>query len=244
MKDKIIKDIRYFESDYENKDGNLLPSYVGVIYKFPNSVHQVSDRIARKLNQYNFISGTYDHIYINFSTYLQENEFSISNRFTEGWYKYIDYGLDPRKVNSLTDLEKENIIEVYTFKILRILYKNDKSRMEILEIAENEIMKYGSEVEIIYKIKETNSYKATLSYKINPHGGKSCAFLDYLNKKNGKGIKKKILDLHSFIDIYPLADLIVVKEDKVILQPKKSYKAQLFTSSYRIPVTVNIKEIE
>jgi len=51
MKERIIKDIIYYESDIQNISGNSLPHNVGTLYKFSNEVHAIGQRIARKLNE-------------------------------------------------------------------------------------------------------------------------------------------------------------------------------------------------
>lgn len=243
MKEKIIKGIRYFESDWVNKDGSSLPSYIGEIYKFHRRAHKVGERIARKLNQYKFIAGSYDHIYINFTTCLREGEVVLSKRHTEGWYIYINCGANPNSINCLRDSEKERLIEELTFKILRNLYHDDLARINLIDMVEEEIKKYGSETEIIYKIKETKSYKVLLSYQICPNDLESCAILEYWDKTNNMTFKKKIFNLYSYEDIYPLVDSISIKNESIIFQPKKSYRAELYNMRYTTPIRVSISEL-
>lgn len=66
MKDKIIKDIRYSESEILNIEGNSHPSNFGKIYIGVLDVVAIGQRIARKLNELKFVSGEFDHIDINF----------------------------------------------------------------------------------------------------------------------------------------------------------------------------------
>lgn len=239
--EKIIKDIRYYESNWENKAGSSLPSDLGEIYTFTTSIDQVGQRIARKLHQYKFISGIYDHIYFNFTTLISHDEFNISERNVESWLKYVDCGLDPEKVNLLNNSDKERLIEQYTFKVLRVLYQNDNNKLNILDIVEDEVIKYGSKVEIIYKEKDTSAYNVVLSYMINPLGGKSCVVLKYLDKKNNKEFKDEVLELDSFDDIYSLVNTVTVKDGYIILQPKKSFRAEMYNTRYNVPLKIDIE---
>ena len=89
MKEKILKDIRYFESNEDNISGNWLPHYTGNIYEFSKEIHAIGERISRKLNECGFVSGEFDHIYINFSTVLEDSELIISQRKPENWLIYV-----------------------------------------------------------------------------------------------------------------------------------------------------------
>jgi hypothetical protein len=83
--DKIIKYIRYFESNWLNVDDKPLPKDIGKIYCFNLDYVSIGQRIARKLNENKFILGASDHLYINFTTLLEENKIEISNRKPEWW---------------------------------------------------------------------------------------------------------------------------------------------------------------
>lgn len=48
MKDKTIIDIRYYETE---------------VYQFDKSLHAIGQRYARKLREFDFKTGEYDHIY-------------------------------------------------------------------------------------------------------------------------------------------------------------------------------------
>jgi len=75
MADKIIKEIRYSESEIENIEGNSLPGNFGKIFKPTTDAVAIGQRIARKLNELKFVSGEFDHININFTTTMPEGEF-------------------------------------------------------------------------------------------------------------------------------------------------------------------------
>jgi len=242
MTEKVIKDIRYFESNWENKDYSSIHSYIGSIFKVPNDVTAIGQRIARKLNQLNFVSGVYDHLYINFTTCLKEGEMNISQRNVENWLVFIDYGLNTDAVNMLSDPEKSKLIQGLTFKIIKKLFSYDINRLKIIDSVESEIEKFASEMEIVYKTKETKSYKVVLSYQIRPNNSKSCAILEYWGKLQNIYFKKKIFELEFFDDIYPLVDTISVKDGYIVFKPKKSYIAEVYNKRYKTPIKINIAD--
>ncbi len=117
MPDRILKDIRYFESDKPNISGQSTPSYFGKIFIPTKDTIFIGERIARKLNEFKFSFGEYDHIYLNFTTILKENQFQLSERNIDKTIKYIDYGLDQIKFNALNDSEKDKFIISVTIEI-------------------------------------------------------------------------------------------------------------------------------
>jgi len=240
MKERIIKDIIYYESDIQNISGNSLPHNVGTLYKFSNEVHAIGQRIARKLNEYNFVSGDYDHLYINYTTVIIDGQIVISERRPEKWLIYIDYGISPDNINCLTEEEKNNFVIESTFKILYLLYNGQDEKTSIIDKVRNEINTFSSDLEIFFKTKETASYKIDISYKIGSHGKTSPLIINYLDKKRGTGFKEKVLDMHYFDDVYPLVDGIAIKSGYIILSPKKSYKAELYNKRYNTPIEIKI----
>jgi len=69
MDNRLLKDIRFFEikpDDYHGKFDGM----IGNIYKNSPDTKYIGQRIARKLNEFGFISGEFDHIYINLSQKL------------------------------------------------------------------------------------------------------------------------------------------------------------------------------
>src|SRR5262245_15383199 len=70
--ERLFLDIRYYESDRENVVGSSLPNGPGRIFTLPRSIHALGARIARKLREFGFVAGAYDHLYVNFTTVLPE----------------------------------------------------------------------------------------------------------------------------------------------------------------------------
>jgi hypothetical protein len=235
MKEKIIKDIRYSESEILNIEGNSLPSDFGKIYIGVLDIVAIGQRIARKLNELKFVSGEFDHIYINFTTVLHQDDFKVSKRDVEKWLKYVDYGLSTSFFNAKTDSRKRDFIKEATFKALKAIYSSDEENLAIIEKVENLIHRFDTELSIHYKTKETNSYRIDISYQIKPNGGSSKAIVVFNDKrKNFKGTV--FFDLRFYEDIYSLIDTITLKDKHIILSPKKSFRAGVYNDQYKTPL--------
>ena len=242
MPNRILKDIRFYESEIQNIEGKSMPHQLGKLFIPTNDTNFIGQRIARKLNELEYSYDEYDHIYINFTTFLKENEILISNRNIDKRIKYIDFGIDSTKVNSLSDIEKNNFTRTATFKILHEL-SNDKN-FELVRQVENQMNDFETEIKIHYKTKETSSYKIDIYYQIEAIKNGTNAIIEYLDKKNNI-LRCGNFKLHFYEDIYTLVDKIILsKEDEIILKAKTSYSASIANERYRTPIKLKIDELQ
>jgi hypothetical protein len=239
---RIIKDIRYYElkpEDYQGKFDGIL----GNVYQnTPDSIY-IGQRIARKLNELGFISGEFDHIYLNLSPRLQDGEIIESNVFLDKKIRHFNCGIKPFDFNNLTDEEKDLKIKSLTFQVLHLIYKNDDLKIQTINDVKDLIDKYGNRLIIKYKTKETSNYRIDLSFQIQPDNDKSKLIIEYTNKKDNN-ILNGTLDILDYEDLYSLVDNVSLKEDFVIFQPKKSYHAELVAKRYDKPLNgIEIKRM-
>lgn len=234
---RVIKDIRIYESDKENIAGNSMPHDTGNIIKATPNMTFIAQRIARKLNEFKCSFGEFDHIYINLTAILEEDKMLFSSRKTLEWMQYIDVGINPSRFNALKDEEKEKYIQDLIFEVLYFIAK-DELKIHI-DKTKQLIEKYKHELKIHYKTKETKSYKIEIYYQICPNLEHSLGILEYGDKKSGF---KGSVDfyLHFYDDIYPLIDTVSVKQDDVIMKPKKSFRAQMYNERYKVPLVFNL----
>lgn len=233
MDSRVIKDIRYFETkpdDYQGKFDGMLGN---IIHNSPDTMY-IGQRIARKLNEFGFISGEFDHIYINLSPRLNENEISESNVFLDKQIKYFDYGFSTSVFNNLTDLEKDKNIKEITFNVLHWIYRNDDLKTQLISNVKNLIDKSDKRLMIKYKTKETSHYRIDLSFQIRPDNDKSKLIIEYTDKKENNN-QQGILDILDYEDLYSLVDKVKLKDGFVVFQPKKSYHAELVAGKYKNP---------
>ena len=241
MADRILKDIRFYESQYENIDGQSMPHELGEIFIPTNDTNYIGKRIARKLNELKYTYGEFDHIYINFTKVLNEDTIVVSNRNIDKRIKYIDFGIDSAKVNSLSEIDKDNFIKSTTFKLLKHI-STDKN-LELVNETESLISKYDTEIKIHFKMKETSSYKIDIYYQVASVNGGTQAIIEYKDKKNNVCIFGNY-KLQFYEDIYTLVDTISLVDDKIILKPKKSFTADIHNERYTTPIELKLTEFQ
>ncbi|WP_062054556.1 hypothetical protein [Aquimarina longa] len=237
MTNRALKDIRLYESETENISGQNLPSELGSILNPTENTNFIAQRIARKLNELKYSYGEVDHIYINLTTFLRENEIKISSRNIDKRIKYIDYGISTSHFNSLKIEDKDKFIENKILKILKFI--SNRNNEDLVNQVALALSKYGREIKIYFKTKETKSYRIVIYYQIAPFGKLSNVIIEYYDKKNDVTHSKNF-ELKFYEDIYSLIGDIGVKDNKIILKAKKSYSAGLVTKNYKTPIELEL----
>lgn len=242
MTDRIIRDIRFYEQRPENYSGQF-DGTLGHVYKSTPDIKHIGQRIARKLNELNFVSGIFDHVYIFLSPTLPDNEMKIHETELDERLKSVHYGVKPSVFNSLNESAKDKWAKEAAFKVLYLLFRSDSLKTETISEVDTLINKYNQEIEFFYKAKETKAYKVDLSYQIKPNGKPSRLLVTFLDKKENTK-RYGSINLNSYEDIYSLVDTIVVKDNTIIFNPKKSNIADLLGEKYyKTPLTLDITEL-
>ena len=198
-------------------------------YNSPDTKY-IGQRIARKLNEFRFISGVFDHIYINLTPRLNENDICENDIFLDKRIKNINYGIKPSLFNKLTEEEKEKTIKQITFTVFHWIYKNDIEKIQLIDYVKNLIDEFGKHLTIKYKTKETSKYKINLSFQIRPENDQSKLIIEYTNKNDNSKLQE-FSHILNYEDLYSLIDNMTVKDGRIVFQPKKSYLTELVMSN-------------
>ncbi len=241
--ERLFLDIRYYESDGENVVGTSLPGGPGCIFSFPTSIHPLGARIARKLREYGFVAGVFDHLYVNFTTVLPEGRCRYSPRQLEGRIKYIDFGLLLEKTNRLSEAEKVSLVCRSTFAMLKCVAGERPMQLALVDRVTADIEEKGSELEIVHKIKETAAYAVTVTYQIRPNGRQSVGLIDYHDKVSGQRLKSEFIKLNHYQDVFALVGSVSVSRGVITLKPRASFRASLYTQAYQVPIKIPIAEL-
>ena len=127
---KLIADIRYSRSDAENAPGQPPPRNLGK--GRAKETHYWGARIARKLREREFRTGTFDHLYVNFTTASEPGTLKESTRNDpKEWYRWWDVGVDESALAKLNVQEREAFAVSETFLAISTLVTRLASRSEI-----------------------------------------------------------------------------------------------------------------
>jgi len=240
--EKSLVSIRYYASDSPNETGKSLPSSCSRFFEFPKLLHYWGARIATILGASGLSLGEFDHLYVNYTSAIPEGTMVFSDRTPEKWLRYIDYGVNFEILKSLNESELEKFVIGSTFECLDHLCNSNSEKNELIKRASNEVQNFGSEVELPVKAKNTKSYSVQVSYKLRPNGEASYGLVKYINHKTGATFSKRFVDLKGPSDIFPLVGTISIKDEKILIKPRPSFKASLYTNSYQVPIEIDINE--
>ncbi|MCA8959632.1 MAG: hypothetical protein KDC38_03930 [Planctomycetes bacterium] len=243
-REKLILDIRYYESEVENVSGESTPDDLGKVYSFPHSTGPIGARIARKLRELGFSVGDFDHLYFNFTPLLPHGQCRLSSRIVDRRVRYIDFGADPRRINRLGAVKKEAFVIASTFAALRSIVAKKKRQLTRIDEVERLIHEHGSETEIMHKVKETKRYSVITSYQICPKGRQSIGFVTLVDKESGQSFKGKFARLQHYEDVFFLVGAISVSDGWITLKPRRSVKADVYTGRYRVPIEIAIDDLD
>ncbi len=238
MKSRIIRDIRYYEEKPKDYSGTYDGSF-GNVYKGTLDTVFIGKRIARKLNELELVSGSFDHLYIYLSTEMKAGAVELSNQFSDDGIVSFKYGLNQECFNHLTESEKDEKITEVTFEVLRFANTKDSNKLKVIECSMELLRENGRDLLIHYKTKETKSYKVDVSYQIMSEDGYSKILVDYSDKRTNSQ-NNTWVRLHRHEDIYSLVKKITVKDNSVILHPGTSYYDSLVIKNYEVPISVSI----
>ena len=241
-KDRIIRDIRFYESESICAKGNSLAGNVGAIVQLPKLCYQYGTRIARTLENDGFSFGRPDHVYFNMTPALQPGSFSRSDLELDDRIVYVNAGVEPSELSEFTQEEADNFIIDLVFSGLRTL-ADGVGIEQVLDSAKKRVLAYRSELPILVKRKETKSYIAEVFYKIRPQGGRSVGIVRYEDLKRGLSGEKIFVELDLASHIYPLVGTISVSKGVVKISPRDSFRAQIVVRNYRRPIEVAVTDI-
>ncbi len=165
---KLISDIRLFESDVPNTDGNHTPYYIGKIYQYDSmECLDVIQRLLFLLRHRGFGFDGFDHLYLNFTPCIPHGEIRDVNRYNVrefSWYHYVDIGCGTGIFNRLT-LQEKNIFVIDAAK-KAMLMKAFEEQRELLENAFKEVIQNGECLLLPYKQKTNQNYNVEIFTRI------------------------------------------------------------------------------
>ena len=221
MAEKQIKDIRYFESNSANITGNSLPTHIGEIFELPKAYPAVGQKFALMLRERGFTLSDYDHLYIDLSTYLAPGECVMSDRITEKWLRYADYGLDPEVVNNLSDDDKLKLLNEITKEVLlNFCAKNDEDR-EMIETISDIIGHGGDAIDIVYQEKNDKAVNVKVILNIL-HDGQCRLFVVIEDLEGQQLLREQIALAEDLSEAMQYAGTILIRKNRVVIKPRNN----------------------
>ena len=129
-----------------------------------------------------------------------------------------------------------------TFELLNSLYSSVKGKADQIQFVKDQLVKWGKNLQIHYKTKETKLFKVDVLFEIMPTNGNSKMVIKHLDKRQGKA-KSKSVELLHYEDIYSLVKRISIHQNEIVFKPNDSNYAKLATKNYQVPITLKIDDM-
>ncbi len=168
MNPNLIQDIRLFESDIPNVDGNGLPSDIGEIYQYDHKscLHSIQ-RLLFLLRHRGFCFDGFHHLYLNFTPCIPHGETREVNRYTIrefSWFQYVDIGCDVELFNDLS-LDEKNVFILESIKNAVLLQASAEQQNLFIDTFE-EVFQNGEQLLLPYKQKENQDFVVQIFVRI------------------------------------------------------------------------------
>lgn len=225
MNPNLIQDIRLFESDVPNVDGNALPSHMGKIYQYNHGdcLH-VIQRLLFLLRHRGFGFDVFHHLYLNFTPCIPHNEVREVNRYTIrefSWFEYVDIGCDVTLFNGWS-LEKKNIFILESIKravLLKAFAEQQKLFIDTFE----EVLQNGENLLLPYKEKENQDFTVKIFTRITDE----LAFIPLIRVIDKEGTVKteQRLRIYGRDEFISQMGTITIGKSSVRIAPRKNWYA-------------------
>lgn len=213
---KPISDIRLYRSQIENIDGNSYPSEFA-----PKELNIIINRIVMKLRENNFTLGDFDHIYLNFTTCLENGVILPSKRSVDPyhkWYRYYDIGVSEEKYHLLDTADCMDFIVEQIKKTLDAYFSSSGCAVEDCI---SEALNKGENMMMLYKTKQTPKLKGSIYLQLLDSG----EYLPNLFVYEQDGTEIMHEKLPRTLDLMSLGE-IQLSSKKVVVKPRNNSLAR------------------
>lgn len=233
---KLIKDIRLFESDVPNIDGNSIPGIIGKLYSYDDmACLDVIQRLLFLLRHLGFGFDGFDHLYVNFTPCIPHGEVQDVNRYNIrefSWYHYVDAGCDPELFNSWGDTEKNDFILEAVQKAS--LLKAPVNQRTLFEDTFTEVLQKGECLLVPYKRKENEALIVEVFTRINDEPD----FFPLIRITGKDGTVKAEQELRAYgrDEFISQIGTITIGKHSVRITPRKNWYADFYDLK---PIKIN-----
>lgn len=224
----LIKDIRLFELDVPNIDGNPDPYYIGKIYQYDSmDCLDVIQRLLFLLRYRGFGYDGFDHLYLNFTPCLPHGTVQDTHLYNIrefSWFHYVDVGCDIDLFNNWELKEKTTFI-LQAVKEASLM-KASENQGELFETTFNEVLQKGEQLLLPYKQKEKDNIVVDISTRINDE----LDFLPVIRVTDKDGLVKTEQQLRRYgrDEFISQFSTISIGKHSVRILPRKNWYAEFY----------------
>ena len=228
MASKLIADIRLFESNVPNIDGNSTPYYIGKIYHYDHiECLDVIQRLLFLLRHREFGFDGFDHLYLNFTPCIPHGQAQDVNRHNIrefSWYHYVDIGCDVEIFKGFS-LEEKNSFILESVRKASLL-KAAEEQKRLFEVAFDEVIQNGEHLLLPYKQKENQNYIVEIYTRID----NEISFTPLIRVSDKNGVLRAEQELRHYgrDEFISQIGTITIGKSSVKIAPRKNQYAEYY----------------
>jgi hypothetical protein len=241
MDPRLLRDIRYFESSFIlGTDEESSPDYAGKTLKVGKAAIALGQRIACKCEELGVTIDKGSHLYVCLTPALAENKVLPVDFADEKWQRYVMYGLNAAKFNKLSPRERLAQLREATF---RILHKIAPASRKQLQWAYSSIRDQGEKLRIVVRTLRTRKFLATVSHTVPVFPAPSKIVLSVTDLQRNQTKEVLLAKTKYYDEAVFMVDRMVIVGGVVTVHPRKSFRAQLHTRGYELPLRADLGKL-
>ena len=218
MTAKIIQEIVFMENTMETTIGSRLPEEAGSLYQLADGYIVVGQKMALLLREKGFTLMDFDRLTIVLSEAVPEGAIVFSERITDKWMRYVDYGIKRDALNALTAKEQEDALLEIAQRILRELFVDTAEKAAMLEEAVEAIKAHAEEIDIVYQSKQDKVVRVESVVTIYSNG--HCRLAAKIMNLEGKLLTEQELCQCDYLQqALQYSGTILIRKNRVVIKP-------------------------
>lgn len=238
-RDRMLNDIRYFESPSLPSHELPTPRYMGDFFVQPASSVAFGQLIGGKCLEAKLTIRGGSALYILFTPAIAQGEMQRLAYTTEAWQTWLAYGLN-ESFNKLGPQEQSSLVRTATFAALRFLAPDFLAGLQDME---DKYRQQGSLLRVRYAEKVARGYSFVVAGEVRPLHETSRLWLEVTDLANGRHAELCLVSLENWNDGPFLAQKITTSKEGVAIHPYTSAQANYYTKKYRTPLHVSFDQL-
>lgn len=218
MTAKVIQEIVFMENTMETTIGSRLPEEAGSLYQLAEGYIVVGQKMALLLREKGFTLMDFDRLTIVLSEAVPEGAIVFSERITDKWMRYVDYGIKRDVLNALTPKEQEDALLEIAQRVLRELFVDTAEKAAMLEEAVKAIQTYTEEIDIVYQSKQDKVVRVESVVTIYSSG--HCRLAAKIMDLEGKLLtEQELCQCDNLQQALQYSGTILIRKNRVVIKP-------------------------
>lgn len=218
MTAKVIQEIVFMENTMETTIGSSLPEAVGTLYQLAEGYIAVGQKIALSLKEKGFTLMDFDHLTIVLSEAVPEEAIVFSERITNKWMRYVDYGIKRDRLNNLPSQKQEDALLDIAQRVLRELFVDTAEKAAMLDDTIAAIQAHRDGLDIVYQFKQDKVVRVENIVTIYPKG--YCRLVAKISDLEGHLLtEQELCRCDNLQQALQYAGTILIRKNRVVIKP-------------------------